>query len=725
KTIRQTQAKIEKIIGLDFDTFTNSAFLRQGQANEFSQKTPRERKQILANILGLSRYDRLQKLSVEHARKYIDEHKVLLRLQEQATEELEQERRCKEELEEKTKQLKKLEEESLGNRLKLEGEEKARVFLLERKYCYEQVVKEQANSKKIVLKKENELLDIVRDWKASHSRSLKFSDAHEIENKHKAFLEEEKKLRNVQQADLLFQEKIILQKGLYQKQVMHCKKVYDEQKNIKLLIVEKANLEFKQLESLLGRKEREVGQSKAKQEKTRRELAKNKIDLQKEKASLSELDIVKKQFEKRRVFYQSWIEKGNRAQKERLELEQKQKTMADKKSPSCPLCDQVLTVKRKQFLAKAFSKQEQFVVHRISRIATLLKKLKKELVLQHEELRKIAFCVDREKQLLANKDLFQKTLADLESQCKQDSAELELLQIRALAEEKKVNSLRKELEDCERKGELLYLKDERVVELKEELKLLEKERESFKYSKSDHEIVQKQLQSYEKMIEELDEFKKIILEQGERRRMVSNLSKDLKELKKEAGSLQKKVKEFCYDVEQEKKSEKKIEEVKGLLQKIMKNKEMILQEKGKLENAMQRYKTLKKESVERGKKIKSISLQVKEYQTLATMFGKDGIQALLIEEAIPEVEREANLLLSRLTDNKAQIFIESLRDLKKGGVKESLDIHISDEVGVRPYEMFSGGEAFRINFALRIAISKLLAQRAGTALQTLIIDEGF
>ena len=39
--------------------------------------------------------------------------------------------------------------------------------------------------------------------------------------------------------------------------------------------------------------------------------------------------------------------------------------------------------------------------------------------------------------------------------------------------------------------------------------------------------------------------------------------------------------------------------------------------------------------------------------------------------------------------------------------------------------MFSGGEAFRIDFALRIAIAKLLARRAGTALQTLIIDEGF
>ena len=39
--------------------------------------------------------------------------------------------------------------------------------------------------------------------------------------------------------------------------------------------------------------------------------------------------------------------------------------------------------------------------------------------------------------------------------------------------------------------------------------------------------------------------------------------------------------------------------------------------------------------------------------------------------------------------------------------------------------MFSGGEAFRINFALRIALSRLLANRAGAPLPTLFIDEGF
>ena len=82
-------------------------------------------------------------------------------------------------------------------------------------------------------------------------------------------------------------------------------------------------------------------------------------------------------------------------------------------------------------------------------------------------------------------------------------------------------------------------------------------------------------------------------------------------------------------------------------------------------------------------------------------------------------------ILSRLTDNRTQITIESLRDLKKGGARETLDIKISDELGERSYELYSGGEAFRVDFAVRIALSKLLASRTGTRLRTLVIDEGF
>jgi exonuclease SbcC len=113
------------------------------------------------------------------------------------------------------------------------------------------------------------------------------------------------------------------------------------------------------------------------------------------------------------------------------------------------------------------------------------------------------------------------------------------------------------------------------------------------------------------------------------------------------------------------------------------------------------------------------------YSELAVAFGKKGIQAMIIEEVTPQIQDEANAILGRMTDQRMHVRFESQRSTQKGNTIETLDIKISDELGTRSYEMFSGGEAFRANFAIRIALSKLLAHRAGARLQTLIIDEGF
>jgi exonuclease SbcC len=113
------------------------------------------------------------------------------------------------------------------------------------------------------------------------------------------------------------------------------------------------------------------------------------------------------------------------------------------------------------------------------------------------------------------------------------------------------------------------------------------------------------------------------------------------------------------------------------------------------------------------------------FDELTQSFGKKGVQAMLIETAIPEIEREANQLLARMTDNQMHLTFETQRDTKKGDVSETLDIKIADGLGTRGYDAFSGGEAFRLNFAIRVALAKLLAKRAGARLETLVIDEGF
>jgi exonuclease SbcC len=117
---------------------------------------------------------------------------------------------------------------------------------------------------------------------------------------------------------------------------------------------------------------------------------------------------------------------------------------------------------------------------------------------------------------------------------------------------------------------------------------------------------------------------------------------------------------------------------------------------------------------------------VGQYRQLERAFGKDGVPALLIEQALPQIEAKANEILDRLSGGQMTVRFVTQREMKtRDELKETLDIQISDSVGMRDYELFSGGEAFRANFAIRLALSEILAQRAGARLQTLVIDEGF
>src|SRR5687767_475606 len=53
KTTRDTQARIEQTLRLDFDTFVNASFFLQGKADQFTQQNASKRKDVLSNILGL------------------------------------------------------------------------------------------------------------------------------------------------------------------------------------------------------------------------------------------------------------------------------------------------------------------------------------------------------------------------------------------------------------------------------------------------------------------------------------------------------------------------------------------------------------------------------------------------------------------------------------------------------------------------------------------------
>lgn len=152
---------------------------------------------------------------------------------------------------------------------------------------------------------------------------------------------------------------------------------------------------------------------------------------------------------------------------------------------------------------------------------------------------------------------------------------------------------------------------------------------------------------------------------------------------------------------------------------------------GQAAELISRSQQLEKLAIQKQEEKNRLQQEKTIWEELALAFGKKGIQAMIIESAIPEIETEANSLLNRLTEGRMRVHLQTQRETKtklsdgEKGIVETLDIIISDEAGEREYSLFSGGEAFRVNFAIRLAISKLLTRRAGAKLQFLVIDEGF
>ncbi|MCL4836444.1 MAG: SMC family ATPase [Thermoanaerobaculia bacterium] len=105
-------------------------------------------------------------------------------------------------------------------------------------------------------------------------------------------------------------------------------------------------------------------------------------------------------------------------------------------------------------------------------------------------------------------------------------------------------------------------------------------------------------------------------------------------------------------------------------------------------------------------------------------FSRDGIPALILENAaVPQIEAEACRILTEL-GTPYQVELRTQRALKgSDGVKDVLDIVVTDAGAERDYATYSGGERTRLNLALRIALARLLAHRRGADVRMLALDE--
>ncbi|KKP24813.1 MAG: hypothetical protein SZ59_C0001G0131 [candidate division TM6 bacterium GW2011_GWF2_28_16] len=728
KTIKNTQEKIEKLLGLDYTTFTNSAFLRQGAADEFSKKSAKERKQILANILGFNRYEDLSSLALNKAKIINENINLNLKIQENYEKEIlkEENLKCSYNLEKEN--LNKINTNIIEQEQNLSKNNLEYNNFLKIKDKYKFFKEELDKINIIYTQKFTEYNDLALLWKQEHYKIIKINLLLDLEKEKKNILEKEKEFSLTQQRVLLLQEELLKNKELYQNLSLSLQEKNNQDLNKLKLEIQKNEIELNQLLSSKKSLELELKNLLSQKEKyisEKNKLAKNLLNAKNNQELIEKTLLI---FEKRRSFYQLLIERGNWLKNEYIDLKDKLEVIKKQESPACPLCEQVLTVRRKSFLANKFLSEVNLVSYKLVRPTNIIKKLKNLLLEQHEQIK-----ILKEKEEIYKLNILKNSeldiyLNDLENKLSIVNKSLIELDKNIAIYKDNLKKLSQDLIIFEKNIDNLIVNNFNNKDLKElfdTIKKIEQEKGNLNYNETEHKQIRENLNLIEQKISLVNKLEDQKLLQVNRRSKITFIYMQLKEFKLLKLKIENDIEKLNLDLSKELLLEKNIIETKNILDSAKIQKEACVQKITVLEHEVNNILKLKKEFENNTVQLNLLTQEMQEYQVLAQAFGKNGIQALLIEQAIPQIEEEANNILSRLTDNQAQIFIESLRDLKSGGVKETLDIKISDSIGIRPYEMFSGGEAFRVDFALRIAISKLLARRAGIALQTLIIDEGF
>ncbi len=266
-----------------------------------------------------------------------------------------------------------------------------------------------------------------------------------------------------------------------------------------------------------------------------------------------------------------------------------------------------------------------------------------------------------------------------------------------------------------------FMKDEKaqIKKIEGEIERIGFSEESLKSARSKAEklkIFEEQYRALTDARSHISEIKEqIALTEKETRQLTEKINS----IKEKIAQLNEEVKSLAgvEDALSQKKKEKQTldEEIKTVVSEEAK----LVEKLSEIERKEKRFEELKKEVVEKEETVQILNACKK-------MFGKEGIQISIIRDAIPQIEGIANEMLSRMTNGRMNLKFDTLRQLKTRDIsKSTLRISVYDNGEKRRYELFSGGEQFRINLAIRIGISMFLSERSGMPLEMLVIDEGF
>lgn len=680
-SLRGTQQKINDLMRLDYDTFINSAFLLQGRADEFTTKPPGKRKEILSDILGLGIYDVYEARAKKQAVAKEKEAAQITAKIEQIEQELAKEpeyRAALAEAQQKAAELNKT----------LQLAEREMDLLREQHRAINDKQRQLDDLGNRLAGAEADLKEMAENITAAEVNMARYHAVLAQREQIEAGLHELSAARErLKDWERRLQESAKLSDRKYELDAAFNKAKADLEADLRE-VQAKINL----LSPKIGAIESQRGQLNQAQI----ELEALQALAEEREARLATLTNLKE--EAARLTEQNKQLKVEMAEiKERL-------TQLEQAGSTCPICRQSLGEEHQatvlaQFQQEGKVKGDTYRANqiRLQEIAAAQKKLQQQIGQAEQQLRKLAAVQGKTAQL------------------QQSLVEAEVAAEDLVTAQQRQTELQKQLDNQEFALDVVSV----LNEVKTELAALG-------YDESAHQQARERADSlscFEAKGRELTEADKRITEEARRleqeqarhSRLLEQTTADRRkaaELEKETeglATLIKQLNQASAEVDRLQREDRFARDRVAMVNQQLNHISYLAKQRGELEDQLQQ-----------ARQVTGI------YRELQTAFGKKGIQALLIESAIPEIENEANELLSRMTDGRMHVRFETQRETKSGdSTIETLDIRIADEVGSRNYEMYSGGEAFRVNFAIRIAMSKVLARRAGARLQTLVIDEGF
>lgn len=147
--------------------------------------------------------------------------------------------------------------------------------------------------------------------------------------------------------------------------------------------------------------------------------------------------------------------------------------------------------------------------------------------------------------------------------------------------------------------------------------------------------------------------------------------------------------------------------------------------RGQLKAKLEDIAEAETKSSELRREAEAVGVVLSDYTTLAQAFGLDGIQYMIVRGVVPEIMHRSNEILAAMTGGRMAVDIRTEREQKSTKqVVNSLEVWINTITGGnRSYLSHSGGEKVKIALAVTLGLADVKARRAGVQLGMLFIDE--